>query len=137
MAGIQGKNTQPEIVVRKNLFKRGYRYRINDRRLPGKPDLVLSKYNALILINGCFWHGHNCHLFKWPGTRKDFWENKIFGTQKRDEINLEKYQKTGWRVAVVWECAIKGKTRKSLDSIIDSLDAWLVSNHDFLEITGN
>ncbi len=77
MSGIRGKNTKPELVIRSALHRAGYRFRLHTRSLPGKPDLVLPKYRAAIFVNGCFWHGHDCHLFKWPGTRKDFWRAKI------------------------------------------------------------
>ena len=77
MSGIKGKNTKPEFIVRKALFKRGFRYTLHNKNLPGKPDLVFARYKAVVFVNGCFWHGHNCHLFKWPKSNPEFWKEKI------------------------------------------------------------
>ncbi len=104
MAGIQNKDTRPEFVIRHGLHKAGFRYRLHSNLLPGTPDMVLKKYRALILVNGCFWHRHECHLFKWPGgPRADFWREKIESNAKRDRRNLEAYLESGWRVAIIWE----------------------------------
>jgi DNA mismatch endonuclease (patch repair protein) len=116
MSGIQ-KDTSPEMLVRKALFREGYRYRLHYPMLPGRPDLVLPKYRAVILVNGCFWHGHGCHLFKWPISRTDFWRKKISGNVERDRRNLAKYHEAGWRVLVIWECALKGRYRLEIDRI--------------------
>src|SRR6218665_3748298 len=89
MAGIKGKNTKPEILVRSSLFKRGFRYVLHNSRLPGKPDLVFPKFKAVIFVNGCFWHAHTCHLFKWPSSNIEFWDQKIKDNLKRDIRNLE------------------------------------------------
>lgn len=126
MSGIRGKNTKPEILIRKGLHARGFRYRLHSHKLPGKPDIVLSKYKAIIMINGCFWHQHNCHLFKWPSTRKEFWEAKILSNAKRDKENIKYYQDTGWKTLVIWECALKGKTKLSLESILDLTAYWII-----------
>jgi DNA mismatch endonuclease (patch repair protein) len=136
MSGIRGKDTNPELVVRKGLFRRGFRYRLHDARLPGKPDIVLPKYRAIVLVNGCFWHGHGCHLFKWPKTRQHFWKTKILGNVERDRRNLDLYKDEGWRVVIVWECALKGKERLSLDSVISSITQWLYRGEGNLEISG-
>lgn len=125
MSGIRGKNTKPELVIRKALFKRGLRYKLHDRKLPGKPDLVFPKFNAVIFIHGCFWHGHGCHLFKWPSTRPDFWRKKIKRNQKVDETNYRKLKEEGWYILTIWECAIKGRTRLPLERVIDSTALWL------------
>ncbi len=101
MSGITSKDTRPEMIVRKGLFRKGFRYRLHSSALPGKPDLVLRKYNALILVNGCFWHGHLCHLFRVPRTSKEFWRNKIDHNRERDGRNLRLYRKLGWRVPPV------------------------------------
>lgn len=138
MSGIQGKNTRPELLIRKMLHKAGFRYRLHSKELPGKPDIVLPKYRAVVLVNGCFWHGHGCHLFKWPSTRKEWWETKIYRTIEKDEENLAALQASGWRTAIVWECAIKGRTRLNLDTIANSLFTWLGSNdQDDLVISGD
>ena len=125
MSGIRGKDTIPELLIRKALFAKGFRYRLHDRRLPGKPDLVFPKYDAVIFIHGCFWHGHDCHLFKWPSTRPEFWKNKINRNREVDERNYKKIKEDGWRILTIWECAIKGKTRLSLEKIVDASEKWL------------
>lgn len=136
MAGIRGKNTKPEIVVRKGLHALGFRFRIHDRKLPGKPDLVLPKYNAAIFVHGCFWHGHDCHLFKWPQSRTDFWREKILGNRANDEKALDALEKAGWRVLVIWECALKGKEKLAPDHVMDETRGWLLSGDGYHEIGG-
>jgi len=128
MAAIKGKDTNPELLIRKALFARGYRYRIHDRKLPGKPDLVFRRYNAVIFVNGCFWHGHDCHLFTWPSTRQEFWKNKIQGNIDRDKMNLAACHDLGLRSLVLWECALKGKYRKPLDDVTSQVIRWLESD---------
>ena len=121
MAGIKGRNTKPEIIIRKVFFKRGFRYRLHYKGLPGKPDLVFPKYKAVIFVNGCFWHGHNCHLFKWPKSNPDFWKEKITGNQTRDIKNKKLLSVQGWRVKTIWECALKGKSSDDSKRKIDKL----------------
>ena len=105
MSRIRSKNTQPEILVRKFLFANGFRYRINDKRLPGKPDIVLPKYKTVIFVNGCFWHGHeNCKYFKLPSTRTEWWKEKIEGNIKNDRIKHYQLRDAGYRVIVLWKC---------------------------------
>ncbi len=87
---------------------------------------MLPKYKALILVNGCFWHAHNCHLFKWPSTRKEFWEEKILSNTKRDNENLKYYRDAGWKTLIIWECALKGKTKLPLVSILDLTAHWII-----------
>jgi len=134
MSGIRGKNTKPEILIRSLLHRRGYRFRIHDRKLPGKPDIVLPKYRAVIFINGCFWHGHKCNLFKMPSTRTEFWENKINTNRLNDERSIRALQAEGWRIAIVWECAMKGPKKKDETCIIDSISIWLRGENKNLEI---
>ena len=136
MSNIKGKNTQPEIKIRKALHSKGFRYKINDKTLYGKPDLVFPKYKAVILINGCFWHKHNCHLFKWPSSRKQFWREKITNTAKKDNITLTILKSQSWRVLIVWECAIKGRTRLEFDTVINTIVDWLESDNKFSVIEG-
>lgn len=136
MSGIRGKDTKPELVIRKKLHALGFRYKLHDKKLPGKPDLVFPKYNAVIFVNGCFWHGHNCHLFKWPTSREEFWRNKITRTKEKDKENIEVLLKDGWRVLQIWECAIKGKTRLAIDDIIEITVSWLRSSQNQLDIEG-
>jgi len=125
MSGIGGKNTKPEITVRKALFRRGFRYSLHRKDLPGKPDLVLPKYRTVIFVNGCFWHVHRCDFFKWPQSNIGFWNDKLNKNVARDENNYLLLRKKGWRVLVVWECALKGKTSSEIDALIDSLSFWL------------
>lgn len=108
MSRIRSTNTKPEEIVRKYLFSKGFRYRKNDKRYPGKPDIVLPKYKTIIFVNGCFWHGHkNCRYFVVPKTNTDFWVNKIKRNIERDQEQAEYLEETGWSVIVVWECQLK------------------------------
>lgn len=109
MSNISGKETKPEILVRKHLFSKGFRYRKNVKSLSGKPDIVLSKYKSVVFVNGCFWHGHHCKAGKLPTTRKGFWESKIRNTVKRDKKNHLELSELGWKVIVVWQCKLKNK----------------------------
>lgn len=136
MAAIRATNTKPELIIRKGLHASGFRYRLHAKELPGKPDLVLAKYRAVVFINGCFWHGHDCHLFHWPATREEFWREKIGGNVARDERNLTELRNTGWRIALIWECALKGKARRSSADVIDSLSRWLLTDDREIQIRG-
>ncbi|MCM1330256.1 MAG: very short patch repair endonuclease [Ruminococcus sp.] len=108
MSQIRSVNTKPEETVRKFLFSRGFRYRKNDRRFPGKPDIVLPKYRTVIFVNGCFWHGHNgCRYFVMPKSNTDYWKNKIERNIVRDRKNIELLKQQGWKVIVIWECQLK------------------------------
>ena len=134
MSGIKGKNTRPELVVRKILHSRGYRYRLHKKDLPGRPDLVLRKYNCVVLANGYFWHGHDCHLFRLPATREEFWRDKIRKNKVRDSVQIDALLALGWRVVVVWECAIKGKERLNEDSLAGEIEAEVRGDTPFTEI---
>ena len=136
MAGITGKNTKPEIAVRKALHRMGYRFRLHSKRLPGKPDLVFPKHQAAVFVNGCFWHGHDCHLFRLPATRSDFWREKIEANRKRDARNRERLRDEGWRVAEIWECAIRGRDRLPFEAVIDECASWLTGSDRRLELRG-
>lgn len=108
MSRIRAKDTKPEELVRKYLFAQGFRYRKNDRRLPGKPDVVLPKYHTVIFVNGCFWHMHEgCKYFVWPKSNTDFWQKKILTNAERDIKEQTELQRLGWNVIVVWECELK------------------------------
>ena len=104
MAGIKGKNTKPEIQVRKALHAAGFRFRLHDKKLPGKPDIVLRKYKTVVFVHGCFWHGHECEKFRWPKTRRAFWRKKILANRKRDSTAVRDLEKTGWVTVAIWEC---------------------------------
>ena len=136
MAGIRGKDTKPELFIRKALHARGFRYRLHDSKLPGKPDMSFPKYRAVILVNGCFWHGHDCHLFKWPSTRQEFWHRKITRNREKDKETRQTLKKQGWRVGVIYECALKGKTRLDPDRVIAATEKWLRSGQESLGIEG-
>ena len=136
MAGISGKNTRPEMLVRHGLHSRGFRYLLHYRKLPGKPDLVFPKYHAVFFLNGCFWHGHDCSLFKWPSTRAEFWQRKIEGNKRKDKETIDALRRLGWRVLVIWECTLKGKGRLTFESIIDQSEKWLRSDNVMSEIRG-
>ena len=135
MSGIRGKNTKPEIFLRKGLHAEGFRFRIH-APLPGRPDMVFPKWNAVLFVHGCFWHGHNCHLFKWPSSRPEFWRAKISGNVTRDEANITKLLEGGWRVGIVWECALKGRTRLEPSCAIESCSKWLKSRRKRFELAG-
>ncbi|MDQ0066060.1 DNA mismatch endonuclease (patch repair protein) [Chryseobacterium lathyri] len=108
MSQIKGKNTKPEIMVRKFLFANGLRFRLHDKKLPGKPDIILPKFKTVIFVNGCFWHGHdNCKYYVIPKTRTEFWTDKIQGNKKRDTENINLLKMMGWNVLVVYECELK------------------------------
>jgi len=109
MSRISGKETKPEIVVRQYLHANGFRFRKNDTRFLGNPDVVLPKYHTIVFVNGCFWHGHNCKSGKLPETRKEFWENKITNTIERDRKNIKELVSLGWKVIIVWQCELKNQ----------------------------
>jgi DNA mismatch endonuclease, patch repair protein len=135
MSGIQGKNTKAEVLLRKALYKKGFRYRLYVKSFPGKPDLVFPKYKAVIQINGCFWHGHNCYLFRWPSSHCEFWYKKIINNKERDSKNLIDLAQLGWRVLTIWECAIKGKYKIPFQNLIEQICIWLTTFQNTNEIT--
>ena len=140
MRAIGSRDTKPEKLIRTGLTQRrvGYmlhgRYRKNSKdTLPGKPDIVLTKHRFVIFINSCFWHGHilhghNCHLFKWPKTRTEFWRDKISRTMERDIEKNALLRKAGWKIIVIWECALKGKASLDLDKVISKVIKSIESN---------
>lgn len=136
MSGIRGKDTKPEIAVRKGLHARGFRYRLHDKGVAGKPDLILPRYRAAVFVNGCFWHGHDCHLFKMPTTRPDFWRTKIEGNVERDRKVGALLQDTGWRALIIWECALKGRTRLDFELLMSRVRDWMLSESMRGEIGG-
>jgi DNA mismatch endonuclease (patch repair protein) len=136
MAGIKGKHTSPELVLRRGLHARGFRFRLHRSDIPGAPDLVFPARRAVLFAHGCFWHQHGCHLFKWPSTRSDFWREKIHQNVRRDRSTATMLTSQGWRVGVIWECALKGRTRRSLDEVLSECADWLKSDREFIEIGG-
>jgi DNA mismatch endonuclease, patch repair protein len=140
MSCIKGKNTKPELVIRSELHKRGFRFRLHSKRLPGKPDIVLPKYKAVIFVNGCFWHYHNCKLFKMPQTRTEWWRKKLEKTRSTDRVNIKRLLKTGWKVLVIWECSFASKKNYDKDNtkvVVDSLTGWLRGDINYHEIDYN
>lgn len=124
MAAIRGKDTQPELLVRRFLFSRGFRYRLNHPRLPGHPDIVLRKYRTVIFINGCFWHGHeHCRLFHLPHTNTAFWQEKITRNRARDKRTQQELATMGWHSLTIWECQLRPKLRQqTLESLAFTLN---------------
>ena len=137
MAGIRGKNTKPEMIIRRGLHAKGFRYLLHDKRLPGKPDLVFPKRRAVIFIHGCFWHGHNCHLFKWPKTRKGFWRKKIERNRHLDANSTLQLRRLGWRCGLVWECSIKGRNKLPEATVVQKLERWLLTSRSSIELRGS
>jgi DNA mismatch endonuclease (patch repair protein) len=127
MAAVRGKNTKPELLIRKGLFREGFRFRLHDRWLPGRPDIVLPKHKAVIQIHGCFWHGHDCELFRWPASRESFWRAKIGQNQVRDEVSGTELGDMGWRVLTIWECALRTGGPKASERAIQRTVRWLRS----------
>ena len=123
MAAIHGKNTKPEVMVRKWLWSHGYRYRLNHPRLPGKPDIVLPKYKTVIFVNGCFWHMHEgCKYFVWPKSNAEFWRDKIQRNSIRDQENYRQLSEMGWKIIVIWGCQLKKDIRtKTLAEVADRI----------------
>ncbi len=124
MSCIRGKNTKPEILVRKGLHARGFRFRLHNRKLPGSPDIVLPKYGVTIMVNGCFWHGHkNCGYATKPKSNVEFWETKIARNRHRDEVTEAHLQALGWHVITIWECELRGKSvaTSRLDALADEI----------------
>lgn len=136
MAAIRGRDTKPELIIRKGLHARGFRFRLHGRDLPGKPDLIFPKYRALIWVHGCFWHGHDCPMFHWPKSREEFWRGKIGRNRERDAETSAAASAAGWRCGTVWECALKGRGRLQPGQVIDSLACWLSSDAEEFCIEG-
>jgi DNA mismatch endonuclease, patch repair protein len=137
MSGIRSKDTKPELMLRRALHARGLRYRLHDRRLPGTPDLVFPGRRATLQVHGCFWHGHDCHLFRLPGTRPEFWEAKIERNRETDARSSAALAALGWRQAVVWECAVRGRTRLPLGDVVSQCEDWIRGGDAGLVLRGN
>ena len=131
MAAIHGKNTKPEMVVRRWLWGHGYRYQLNHKRLPGKPDIVMRKYRTCIIVNGCFWHGHEgCRYYTIPKTNTEFWINKVKRNKERDLIVQHELVSMGWHSITVWECELKPNVReKTLESLAFTLNRIFLQDH--------
>ena len=136
MSGIRAKNTAPERLVRSELHQLGFRFRLHVRELPGTPDIVLPRWNTAILVHGCFWHGHGCRLFRLPATRTQFWEDKIKRNLEVDKRTVASLKQLGWRVLVIYECALRGPERRSMTAFRNRINRWIVSPRTFGEIRG-
>ena len=136
MSRIRGRDTRPELRIRKALHAAGFRYRVHQKNLPGTPDIVLPRFQAVIHVHGCFWHGHDCSLFKLPKTNTEFWRNKIASNQARDQEVAIALRDRDWRSATVWECSIKGRQRVNFDNLIEDVCEWLLNGEGDLEVHG-
>ena len=136
MAGIRGRDTKPELVLRHGLHRLGFRFRLHVKDMPGKPDIVFPKYSAVIFANGCFWHGHECELFRWPATRPEFWRSKISGNVYRDKKTKDRLIEAGWRVLTVWECAFRGSDKRPAETVIMACSKWLKGDRPVDNING-
>lgn len=135
MAGIRGKDTKPELRLRLALHARGFRYRLYVKNLPGRPDLVLPKYLSVIFVHGCFWHRHpGCRYTTTPGTRAEFWQEKFQTNVRRDNLVLGELRRMGWRIGIVWECALRGN--EPAEQAAERVATWLRGSERFLEIGG-
>lgn len=136
MARIRSRDTKPEQLIRQALHREGFRYVLNDRRLPGRPDLVFPRHRAVILVHGCFWHGHDCHLYRLPGTRPEFWREKIGRNRANDARVRQALSDLGWRHLTIWECAMRGKDRIPLPDLVGQASVWLKGGAPECEIRG-
>lgn len=131
MSGIRSTGTRLEIDFRRKLFARGLRYRINVKKLLGKPDIVFPRFHALIFMHGCFWHGHDCSLFRMPRSTHAFWSKKIAANRHRDCTVLAGLHEQGWRTAIIWECALRGASETVTDGIVQRVADWLASDERY------
>lgn len=131
MSRIRGKDTKPEMLIRRGLHARGLRYRLHCRSLPGSPDLVFPKYHIAVFIHGCFWHAHGCALSTLPVTRHEFWTQKLEGNVARDRKAIAALQASGWRALVIWECALRGPGRQTEQTVLD-LAVQIIQASDIL-----
>ena len=139
MSAVRSKNTTAEVELRRRLFRLGYRYRLHQRGLPGKPDMVFPKYRAVVFVNGCFWHNHDCRFGILPATRRQWWRKKLEGNRKRDTTVMDALHGQGWRTLVVWECSIRQKAGDRTTSLQDAtarISRFLCSKQDKVVISG-
>jgi DNA mismatch endonuclease (patch repair protein) len=136
MSRVRGRDTRPEMLIRRGLHARGFRFRLHVRELPGRPDLVFPARCAVILVHGCFWHGHDCPLFRLPATRTEFWDAKISGNRRRDAQAGAALESAGWRRLTIWECALRGRARRPFGEVLDACDAFLGGQAMAAEFTG-
>ena len=136
MSSVGQKDTGPETLLRSALHKAGLRYRLHDRRLPGSPDLVFPRYRAVTFVHGCYWHLHGCYKSTVPKSRREFWEDKFRANLERDERNISLLRELGWRVMVVWECALIGKHALPLNEVTKQIRGWLIGQENCEQVSG-
>ena len=137
MSSIRGKDTKPELIIRHALHAKGFRYRLHACDVPGRPDIVFPRFRSAVFVHGCFWHGHDCPLFRLPGTRVEYWKAKIERNKKRDDEVATMLLDSGWRYFVVWECAIRGRGKLPLDAVISEIASWIRgTSRDTFELRG-
>lgn len=136
MSRIRGRDTKPEMLIRRGLHARGFRFRLHRRDLPGRPDLVFPARRAVILIHGCFWHGHSCAMFRLPATRAEFWNTKIEANRARDAFAARALALAGWRQLTIWECAVRGPGRREVSETLDACERFLSGSASSAEVTG-
>lgn len=136
MQRIRSRDTKPELMIRRGLHARGHRFRLHVRDLPGTPDLVFPRYRAVIQVHGCFWHGHDCALSAIPKTNTEFWAAKIAANIARDKTVTDKLGKLGWRHLTIWECALRGRSKRSPDDLMVACETFLKSTDPHAELSG-
>lgn len=137
MAAIKSKDTKPELAIRRGLHALGFRYALHTNRFPGRPDMILAKYRAVIWVNGCYWHGHGCGAARLPSSNESYWHPKIERTRARDISNAMAVEAAGWRHLTIWECALRGRGAIGLEAVLKRAAQWIVSGEGPAEIAGN
>lgn len=137
MSAIRGRDTKPELAIRRGLHALGFRYSLHSSRFSGRPDLVLPKYRAVIWVHGCYWHGHDCGAAKLPSSNESYWHPKIARTQERDRKNSQAVATAGWRSLVIWECCLRGKSAPGVERVLELASAWLRESKDSTEFRGD
>lgn len=135
MSAVKNKNTSPEMRVRRLLYANGYRYRLHSKHVKGKPDIVIKKYNALIFIHGCFWHYHGCRKTNIPQDNRNFWKEKLEKNKARDRRVVDELMQNGWRILIIWECALRGKNKLQDQECLDQIKNWIKGTEPYAEIS--
>lgn len=128
MSRIRSRDTQPELLIRRGLHAQGLRFRLHQRQLPGQPDLVLARHRTVVFVNGCFWHSHGCHISRMPETRREYWQPKLDWNTQRDRDAIRTLQAAGWRIVIVWECALRGRTRLAAGDAVAQVSDFIRAN---------
>ena len=136
MRAIKSRDTKPELLVRRLLHQNGYRFRVFPSYLPGKPDIWMAKWNTAIFVNGCFWHKHDCEMFKLPAIRTDFWLKKLEGNSKRDRAKIKELTSSGVRVLIIWECSLSGRAKLTPEILLSLVKTFLLTDNTNAEISG-